>query len=93
MAGQRQLGPKRMQAQQDPRVVGDSRKFYYGKDWVLVKVVEPTSVASGWLNTTMPFLAKTENFSAIIRQTEIFLVQLSRFKVRIEFNANVTIEL
>ena len=30
-------------------VVGNSRKLYYGKDGVLVKVVEPTSVAGGWL--------------------------------------------
>jgi len=35
------------QTQQDPCVVGNSRKSYYGKDWVLVKAVEPTSVASG----------------------------------------------
>jgi len=41
----------------------------------------------------MPFLAKTENFSAIIRQTEIFRVQISSFKVRIEFNVTVNIEL
>ena len=92
MAGQRQ-GPEPMQGQQDLCVVGESRRFVYGIDWVRVKVVGPATVASGMARHEHAVLAKTENFSAINRQTEILRVQLLMFKVRIEFNANVNIEL
>jgi len=52
--------------------VGDSRKLYYGKDGVLVKVVEPTSVASGWLDTTMAFLAGLKIFRPLFGKQKFF---------------------
>src|SRR5215467_7758751 len=70
-----------MQAQQDLCVVGESRTFDYGIDWVRVKVVGPATVASGMARHEHAVLAKTENFSAINQQTEIFAFnfQCSRY--------------
>jgi hypothetical protein len=31
-----------------------------------IKILTPAKVASGWLETTMPFFAIVENFSAIV---------------------------
>jgi hypothetical protein len=50
-----------MQAQQDLCVVGESRRFDYGIDWVRVKVVGPASVASGMTRHDHAVLAKSAN--------------------------------
>jgi hypothetical protein len=57
-----------------------------------IKILTPAKVASGWLETTMPFLAMTENFSAMIsfrdplsfRQQQKFHQQAAQKDVKCE---------
>src|SRR6266511_917158 len=47
-----------------------------------MSICTPASVASGWLDATMPFLATTENFPDIVSLAN----ELSRNKLRVSIN-------